>query len=337
MSLVWQARVKFKPTMSIPAPSRGPTLRGRFAPSPTGDLHFGSLVAAFGSWLAARRVGGEWRVRVEDLDPPREVAGAADAQLRALAGFGLEADGAIWRQSGRGEAYQAALDRLLADGLAFECHCSRSELAGQGGIHRQCIADARRHDPAIRLRVPDGCEIAFEDAVHGHIVQRVDREVGDFVLRRADGLWAYQLAVVVDDAAQGITDVVRGADLLDSTPRQILLQRVLGLPTPRTLHLPLVVDDDGRKLSKSLAALPIDAADPLPALRAAWAVLGQDATALRGIVDRDALLAAAVAAFDPARIPRGPAALSAALQHGHSATRTRIDPNPHTNQEGSTS
>nr|WP_246064703.1 tRNA glutamyl-Q(34) synthetase GluQRS [Lysobacter lycopersici] len=294
----------------MPAP-----YRGRFAPSPTGALHFGSLVAAFGSWLAARRADGEWLVRVEDLDPPREVAGAAEAQLRALARFGFEADGAIWRQSQRGEAYRAALDRLLADGLAFECHCSRSELASEGGIHRQCIPGAHRPDPAIRLRVPDGCDIAFEDAVHGRIVQRVDREVGDFVLRRADGLWAYQLAVVVDDDAQGITDVVRGADLLDSTPRQILLQRTLALPTPRYLHLPLVVDDDGRKLSKSLAALPVDPADPLPALRAAWTVLGQDTAALGGIAGRDALLAAAIAAFDPARIPRGPVAMSAALQH----------------------
>ena len=320
----------------MPSAHRDPSYRGRFAPSPTGALHFGSLVAAFGSWLAARHAHGEWLVRVEDLDPPREVAGAAEAQLRALSGFGFESDGPVWRQSGRGDAYRSALDRLLADGLAFECHCSRSELAGEGGIHRQCIAGAHRPDPAIRLRVPDGCEIAFEDAVHGRIVQRVDREVGDFVLRRTDGLWAYQLAVVVDDAAQGITDIVRGADLLDSTPRQILLQRALALPTPRTLHLPLVVDDDGRKLSKSLAALPVDADDPLPALRAAWAVLGQDASALGGFADRDALLAAAVAAFDPARIPRRPVAVSAALQHGRDMARTRIDPDPHTNQEGST-
>ena len=182
----------------------------------------------------------------------------------------------------------------------------------------------------------DGCEIAFEDAVHGRIVQRVDREVGDFVLRRADGFWAYQLAVVVDDDAQGITDVVRGADLLDSTPRQILLQRALGLPTPRYLHLPLVVDGEGRKLSKSLAALPVDAGDPLPALRAAWAVLGQEASALDGIAGRDALLSAAAAAFDPARIPRGPVEASAALQHGRRETRTRIDRDTHTNQDGNT-
>ena len=309
---------------------------GRFAPSPTGALHFGSLLAAFGSWLAARHAGGEWLVRVEDLDPPREVPGAAEAQLQALAGFGFESDGPVWRQSGRGDAYRAALDRLLAEGLAFECHCSRSDLADEGGIHRQCIAGARRTNPAIRLRVPDGCDIAFDDAVHGCIVQRVDRAVGDFVLRRADGLWAYQLAVVVDDAAQGITDIVRGADLLDSTPRQILLQRALGLPTPGYLHLPLVVDDEGRKLSKSLASLPVDAADPLPALRAAWAALGQDANALAGVASRDALLAASIRAFDPARIPRGPFPASAALQHDRDMARTRIDSIPTRHQEGNT-
>jgi glutamyl-Q tRNA(Asp) synthetase len=322
--------------MDTPVHHRDMPHRGRFAPSPTGALHFGSLLAAFGSWLAARHAGGEWLLRVEDLDPPREVPGAAEAQLQALAGFGFGSDGPVWRQSGRGDAYRAALERLLADGLAFECHCSRSELANEGGIHRRCIADARRPDPAIRLRVPDGCDIAFEDAVHGRVVQRVDREVGDFVLRRADGPWAYQLAVVVDDAAQGITDIVRGADLLDSTPRQILLQRALGLPTPRYLHLPLVVDAAGRKLSKSLASLPVDAADPLPALRAAWAALGQPGNALAGIANRDALLAAAVREFDAARIPRDPVQASAALQHDRDGTRTRIDPEPHTNQEGST-
>jgi glutamyl-Q tRNA(Asp) synthetase len=327
--------------MSTPVPLRSPPYRGRFAPSPTGALHFGSLLAAFGSWLAARHAGGQWFVRVEDLDPPREVPGAAEAQLRALAGFGFESDGPAWRQSGRGDAYRAALDRLLADGSAFECHCSRADLVGEGGIHRRCIPGAHRPgrasaQPAIRLRVPDGCEIAFDDAVHGRIVQRVDREVGDFVLRRADGPWAYQLAVVVDDAAQGVTDIVRGADLLDSSPRQILLQRALGLPTPRYLHLPLVVDGKGRKLSKSLAALPVDAADPLPALRAAWVALGQPVDPLAGIADRDALLAAATRAFDPAGIPRNPVRASAALQHGCDGTRSRIDPDPDTNQQGNT-
>ena len=225
--------------------------RGRFAPSPTGPLHAGSLLAAFGSWLLARQAGGEWRVRIEDIDPPREVAGAAAGQLATLAAFGLLPDGAIAYQHARGALYRAALDRLLLQGDAFECHCSRADLAATGGIHRRCIATAPRPDPAIRLRVPDGCHIAFDDAVHGRVSQRVDLEVGDFVLLRADGLWAYQLAAVVDDAAQGITDVVRGADLLDSTPRQLLLQQLLGLPVPRHAHLPLLLGEDGRKLSKS--------------------------------------------------------------------------------------
>lgn len=292
-----------------------PVTRGRFAPSSTGPLHFGSLVAAFGSWLVARRAGGQWLVRIEDIDPPRTVPGAAEAQLRTLAAFGLHPDGEVMRQSARGDLYRGALERLLAAGLAFECHCSRSDLAGEGGVHHACLPGRRRPDPAIRLRVPGGTRISFDDGVHGRIEQDVAREVGDFVLRRADGLWAYQLAVVVDDAAQGITDVVRGADLLDSTPRQILLQRLLGLPTPRYLHLPLVVDAEGRKLSKSLAALPLDDADPLPALRAAWSVLGQDPRALAGHVTVAATLAAAVAAFDPSLIPRGPVDACAAVHN----------------------
>ncbi|MFT3762961.1 MAG: tRNA glutamyl-Q(34) synthetase GluQRS [Pseudoxanthomonas sp.] len=279
--------------------------RGRFAPSPTGALHAGSLLAAFASWLLARHAGGEWWLRIEDIDPPREVAGAAEAQLAALRAFGLVADAPVTRQSERSALYQSALERLLADGSAFVCHCSRAELAAGGGIHRRCVAARPRPDPTIRLRVPDGVRIGFDDGLQGRFEQDLATEVGDFVLKRADGCWAYQLAVVVDDAAQGITDVVRGADLLDSTPRQIFLQRALGLPTPRYLHLPLLLDETGQKLSKSNAALPVDAAAPLPALRSAWRLLGQDATALRDAVDVPALLRAAVAAFDPSRLPRG--------------------------------
>lgn len=278
--------------------------RGRFAPSPTGPLHFGSLLAAFGSWLMARRAGGEWRVRIEDVDRHREVPGAADHQLRTLEAFGLVPDGEVLRQSARGALYRAALDGLLARGLAFECHCSRSDLAGAGGIHRRCVPGRRRREPAIRLRVADSSFVEFDDAIHGRQRQDVAAEVGDFVLLRADGCWAYQLAVVVDDAAQGITEVVRGADLLDSTPRQILLQRALGLPTPGYAHLPLVLDAQGRKLSKSEAALPVDPRDPLPALRAAWRALGQPAFDDRG--SRDGFLAGAAVRFDPRRIPRGP-------------------------------
>lgn len=295
-----------------------PPYRGRFAPSPTGPLHAGSLLAALGSWLMARRAGGRWLVRVEDLDPPREVPGAADAQLRALAAFGLAADGPVLRQRTRGEAYADALARLLAAGDAFECHCSRADLAPARGIHRRCVPGRRRPDPAIRLRVPDGTRIDFVDRFHGAQTQDVAGEVGDFVLRRADGPWAYQLAVVVDDAAQGITDVVRGADLLDSTARQILLQQRLGLPTPRHAHLPLVTDAQGRKLSKSDSAHPLDPGDPLPALRAAWAALGQPPLAATGS-GADGWLAGALAAFDPARVPRGPDPALAALHNGNAA------------------
>ena len=297
-----------------------PAYRGRFAPSPTGPLHAGSLLAALGSWLLARQAGGEWWLRIEDVDPPREIAGAADGQCAALAAFGLHHDGPVEYQSRRGALYQAALGRLLADGLAFECHCSRSDLIASGGIHRQCVTHARRTDPAIRLRVADGCEVAFDDLVHGRVAQRVDVEVGDFVLRRADGLWAYQLAVVVDDANQGITDVVRGADLLDSTPRQILLQRALGLPTPGHAHLPLLLDTDGRKLSKSSAAMPVDAADPMPGLRACWSALGQ--AALPASIDAPAdFLAAATGAFRIDRIPRNALPASAAAHNADATSR----------------
>lgn len=278
--------------------------RGRFAPSPTGRLHFGSLVAALGSWLLARHHHGEWLVRVEDLDPPREIAGAAQAQLDTLAAFGMISDGPVLWQSRRDAHYAEALAGLLADGAAFTCRCSRSDLAAVHGIHRHCVAADARRRPAVRLHVADGSRIGFSDGLQGSVVQDVDRDVGDFVLRRADGFWAYQLAVVVDDHAQGITDVVRGADLLDSTPRQILLQRALGLPSPRYLHLPLIVDAHGHKLSKSMAARPIDDDSPLPALTAAWRALGQDPAP---VVDRhsaSAWMAAASAHFRPERLPK---------------------------------
>ena len=296
-----------------------PSYRGRFAPSPTGPLHAGSMLAALGSWLLARQAGGEWQLRIEDLDPPREMAGAAQQQLQTLGAFGLRHDGAVAWQSRRGHLYRAALNRLLARGHAFECHCTRSELAAAGGIHRHCVATAPRPDPAIRLRVPDDCDIQFDDAVHGHVAQRVDRDAGDFVLLRADGLWAYQLAVVVDDGDQGITDVVRGADLLDSTPRQILLQHLLGLPTPRYAHLPLLLGDDGSKLSKSDAALPVDATDPVATLQQLWRCLGQPPLRLAASATRAAFLDAAVFregldAFLGRRPPRPPHCTTV-LQH----------------------
>ncbi len=303
--------------------------RGRFAPSPTGPLHLGSLVAAFGSWLLARHARGEWLIRIEDLDPPREIAGAADAQVLTLEAFGLVSDGPVVRQSERDAHYRAALEQLRRDGHAFDCGCSRSDLAADAGIHRVCrtptplhVSQSRR-SPALacRLRVADNTCIAFDDAIQGRFEQRIDREVGDFVLRRADGFWAYQLAVVVDDADQGITHVVRGADLLDSTPRQILLQRALGLPIPIYAHLPLILDDRGQKLSKSLAALPVAANDPLPALRLAWRALGQPASVLRDSANVDRALARAMAEFDPDLISRKPIGL-AALHNGVLIERT---------------
>ncbi len=280
--------------------------RGRFAPSPTGPLHFGSLVAALGSWMMARRRNGEWIVRMEDIDRPREVPGAADRQLNTLAAFGMPPDGPVLRQSERGDLYGAALSRLLASGEAFACRCSRSELEAVSGIHRHCVgAGDPTRTPAIRLRVP-ALTLAFDDALQGRFEQALDREVGDFVLKRADGFWAYQLAVVVDDADQGVTDVVRGADLLDSTPRQILLQQRLGLPTPAYAHLPLVLDAAGRKLGKSLRSLPLDDDAPWPALQAAWRFLGQPAATLdaRGAPER--ALRQAAERFDPGIVPGTP-------------------------------
>lgn len=271
--------------------------RGRFAPSPTGDLHFGSLVAALASWLRARNRHGQWLLRVDDIDPPREVAGSARAILAALAQLGLAADAPALHQSERGEAYAQALLQLQRDGHALPCWCSRTDLEAAGAVHRdgRCISPRRDdREPAWRLRVPAG-EITFDDGLQGRQRQDVRGAVGDFVLRRADGLWGYQLACVVDDAFQGITEVVRGCDLLDSTPRQILLQRLLGLPTPAYVHLPLAVDAHGRKLSKSSDAPPITLADPCATLAAALVFLGQP---VPGAPDAAAMLQAAARGFD---------------------------------------
>ncbi|WP_236551159.1 tRNA glutamyl-Q(34) synthetase GluQRS [Luteimonas sp. 9C] len=288
------------PDSLSPTPS-APTYRGRYAPSPTGPLHAGSLLAALGSWVLARQAHGHWAVRIEDVDRLREVAGAAQGQLATLQAFGLVHDGDVLAQHTRDARYAAVVDDLLAKGHAFVCHCSRADLAAHGGRHLGvCRASGTRPDPAIRLRVPADTRVDFNDAIRGPQSQQVDVAVGDFVLRRADGFWAYQLAVVVDDGDQGITDVVRGADLLDSTARQILLQRILGLPTPRYAHLPLLLDAQGRKLSKSLQAVPVDARDPMPALRFVWQALGQAA------IEADTpaeFLAGAVARFEIARVP----------------------------------
>jgi glutamyl-Q tRNA(Asp) synthetase len=247
--------------------------RGRFAPSPSGPLHFGSLIAAVGSFLEARARGGEWLVRIEDIDPPRERPGAADDILATLEGLGLHWDGPVLRQSTRGDAYGAALARLEAEGRVRRCHCTRAQLAALPAnagpstdelFHPvECVAApaAAPTPPALRFRVPAGT-VRFLDRVHGEQSSDVAGSTGDFVLCRRDGLFAYQLAVVVDDAAQGITDVVRGSDLLGSTARQILLQRALGLPVLTYMHLPLAVDESGLKLSKSADAPGVSDAAP---------------------------------------------------------------------------
>lgn len=278
--------------------------RGRFAPSPTGLLHAGSLVAAVGSWLCARHTGGQWLLRMEDIDPPREMAGSADAILAALPAFGLMADAPVIYQSSRIAAYDAAFEQLRRADLVFPCWCSRSDLAAAHGLHRdgRCIASADpARAPAWRIRVPDE-GIHFADALQGPQSQHLRDEVGDFVIRRVEGFYSYQLACVVDDAWQGITDVVRGNDLLDSTPRQIWLQHCLGLPTPRYLHLPLVLDSQGRKLSKSERSLEVNPAEPLPALRRALSFLGM--TPDENATDASHLLDTALAHFDPRNLPQ---------------------------------
>ena len=260
----------------------GTSYRGRFAPSPTGPLHFGSLVAALASYCDARAAGGEWLVRIEDVDEPRSRAHAASAILATLEAYGFEWDGEVVRQSEREAIYQSALDQLVAAGEAYPCSCTRKELEtapyGAGGERvypgtcRTGVASVGK-PRAWRLRVTDQ-PIAFRDRLQGAREQRLEREIGDFIIKRADGMFAYQLAVVVDDAAQGITHVVRGADLLASTARQIWLQRRLKLSTPSYLHHPIAILKNGEKLSKQTGAAPLPS-DPLPMLRAAWEFLGQ--------------------------------------------------------------
>ena len=271
---------------------------GRFAPSPTGALHAGSLVAALASWLDARAHGGVWLVRIEDVDLPRCVPGAAEEILRQLAACGLRSDEEALRQSRRGDAYQAALDRLVARGWAYPCGCTRKDIEqawaarglqrerhaelvypgtcrpASGGLHdkpaRAWRLDVAAAGTALGLTQP----LEWQDRRLGQQSQDVGAQVGDFVLKRADGLWAYQLAVVVDDAAQGITHVVRGADLADNTARQILLQRALGFATPAYLHTPLVLGPNGEKLSKQNGAAALELHDPLAALATAARALG---------------------------------------------------------------
>lgn len=283
---------------------------GRFAPSPTGPLHAGSLVAALASWLDARAHGGRWLVRIEDVDTPRCVPGADETLLRQLADCGLVPDEPPVWQSRRAALYQAALDRLVAQGRAYPCACSRADIAqallAQGRAKPRhgelvypgtCRAGMNgRAARAWRFR-SDGPPVDWVDRRLGPQSQHVEREVGDFVLRRADGLFAYQLAVVVDDAEQGITHVVRGEDLADNTARQIVLQRALGLPRPAYLHVPLVRDEHGEKLSKQTGAtaLMTEGDHAITALRGAMAALALPAPG--GAAHVPALLEAATAAW----------------------------------------
>ncbi len=284
--------------------------RGRFAPSPTGSLHAGSLATALASWLDARAAGGAWIIRIEDLDPPRIVPGAAERIVEALARCGLESDEPIVFQSARRELYVAAFARLQAAGLIYGCACSRSDVDEvieaqanwPAGVYpRTCAKGAAPEKPirAYRVRVPDE-ESRFVDRAAGPYTQHLTSDVGDFVVRRGDGLWAYQLAVVIDDAEQKITDIVRGADLLDNTPRQIYLQRALGFSAPRYLHVPLVLNTAGEKLSKQTGATAVDAEHPLTELNRAALHLGMPRFTAHSI---EAFLGLAIDAWRDQRQP----------------------------------
>jgi glutamyl-Q tRNA(Asp) synthetase len=284
--------------------------RGRFAPSPTGPLHFGSLIAAVGSYLDARHHGGEWLLRIEDLDPPREVPGAGDAILRTLDGFGMHWDGPVIYQSRRDSIYAAALEELVRKGYLFGCACTRKEIADSAirseaglvypGTCRGGLPPGR-HARALRVRAEQR-RIELVDRLQGSLQQQLDQEVGDFIIRRADGLVAYQLAVVIDDAEQHITHVVRGADLLDSTPRQLYLQQLLELPTPSYLHLPVAVDATTEKLSKQTFARDVIAGKDNTALLDVLTFLNQQLPESPLDASREELWAWAIAHWDPGRI-----------------------------------
>jgi glutamyl-Q tRNA(Asp) synthetase len=254
-----------------------PAYRGRFAPSPTGPLHQGSLIAALASFLDARHEGGAWLVRMEDLDPPREETGAARRILDSLENHGLHWDEEVLFQSRRGAAYAAALGELAAGGHLFSCDCTRAMLGPDGACRGRCRErQGQLAGPtATRVAVPPDCHIEFNDRIQGCVATALGVEVTDFVVKRKDGLDAYQLAVVVDDAWQGISHIVRGSDLLDSTARQVFLQQLLGYPTPHYSHIPVITDGAGRKFSKQNHAPALDDHNAPANLRAALAFLHQ--------------------------------------------------------------
>ena len=292
-----------------------PIYRGRFAPSPTGPLHFGSLVAAVGSYLDAKHHHGTWLVRMEDIDTPRCVPGAADDILRTLAAFGLHGDAPVIYQSRRAAAYEQALHTLQANGAAYPCGCTRKEISDSAllGIEGAVYPGTCRHGipagregRAWRVRtdrtLPCRGSVKFNDALQGRITQHLESEIGDFVVKRADGLFAYQLAVVVDDAHQGITHVVRGADLLASTPRQIYLQGLLDLPMPHYMHLPVAVNEAGEKLSKQTLASPVAATQPVKTLLRVLEFMKQEPPLELAGGDVQAMLDWAVKNWHPERL-----------------------------------
>jgi glutamyl-Q tRNA(Asp) synthetase len=291
--------------------------RGRFAPSPTGPLHFGSLVAAVGSYLEARTHNGEWLLRIEDLDRPRTIPGAAEQILRTLEDFGFAWDGPVIHQSSRLDLYRTALVRLQRNGDVFPCACSRREIEARAtaasvvggwvypGTCRAGLSAEKSMSgtaSAWRLRVSNG-EIAFDDRIQGAQTQNLESDVGDFVLLRADGQFAYQLAVVVDDAWQGVNAVVRGADLLDSTPRQIWLQQRLGYATPSYAHLPVATNAAGEKLSKQTLAAAVTPANAVVQLCAVMRFLGQKIPAEMLALPLAEFWPLAISIWSPADVP----------------------------------
>ena len=283
--------------MSIDATPVSPIYRGRFAPSPTGQLHFGSLVAAVASYLQARANDGEWLVRIEDIDPRREVAGATDAILRSLDAHGFEYPTPL-RQSSFLESYDEVIEGLLENGLAYRCSCSRRTLQSSlnpgraGSIYpgtcRPRTMDNTEHAISVRLRTTDEL-LSFTDSLQGTQNCRLEREIGDFLIRRSDGLVAYQLAVVIDDSRQNITEVVRGADLLDSTFMQIWLQKQLNLATPKYMHIPVAIGQDGKKLSKQAGANEIETRNSVNNIYQAFVFLGQNPDARLRLATLDEL------------------------------------------------
>lgn len=293
--------------------ARATHYRGRFAPSPTGPLHLGSLIAALASYLDARHNGGAWLVRMDDLDPPREEAGAADRILHSLERHALHWDEDVVWQGQRGAAYEQALQALADRGCLFHCTCTRAQLGPDGACAGRCRGDSpvAGISSALRVRVPDHFTARFDDALQGPQEEALFASHPDFVVKRKDGLYAYQLAVVVDDGAMGITHVVRGSDLMDSTGRQLCLQSLLGLPAPHYAHLPVITTAAGQKFSKQNQAPALDDSRAGCNLRLALRFLGQELPPARR--EPAAILEFAAARWNPARIPAGLAVAAATI------------------------